>query len=271
MTQHYTIGLDFGTELARAVLVRVDDGEIVASAVCDYPNGVIDELLPGGNAALPPNWALQDPRDWLFAMERLVPRLLTNSGVAPDVVIGIGIDFTSCTILPTTADGMPLCMTSGWEVNPHAWPKLWKHHAAQPQADRINAVAHDRKERFINRYGGKVSSEWLIPKALQVLEEAPAAYRAADRILEGGDWIVWQLCGREMRNACAAGYKACWHRVEGYPNADFLSAVNPGLDDLHDKLSAQVYPPGARRARAYLGLGRAAGAALRYRRGHSHH
>src|SRR5207302_2489000 len=157
-----------------------------------------------------------------------------------------GVDFTSCTILPTTEDGTPLCTLPEWATNPHAWPKLWKHHAAQRQADRVNAVAHQRGESFIKRYGGKVSSEWLIPKALQILEEAPQVYEAADRIIEGGDWLVWQLCGQEKRNACAAGYKACWNRQDGYPSPAFLGSVHPGLAGVASKQGQGDFAPGAR-------------------------
>src|SRR5436305_10909504 len=153
MAERYTSGLDFGTESARAVLVRVGDGAVVASAVAEYPHGVIDMRLPVGGAALPPEWALQNPRDWLLALEQMVPDALAESGVAPASVVGIGVDFTSCTILPTTADGIPLCTLAAWADAPHAWPKLWKHHAAQPQADRINDMAHERGEAFIERYG----------------------------------------------------------------------------------------------------------------------
>ncbi len=184
----YTIGLDFGTESGRAVLMRVSDRCVVAGAIYQYPDGVIDTRLPSGEPSLPPEWALQNPRDWLGALEFAVPELLKESGVSPEAVIGIGIDFTACTVLPTTADGIPLCMIKEWEGVPHAWPKLWMHHAAQPQADRVNALAHERGESFIKRYGGKISSEWLIHKALQILEEAPDVYAAADRIIEGGGY-----------------------------------------------------------------------------------
>jgi L-ribulokinase len=239
----YAVGLDFGTESGRAVLVDLADGTLVASAVYHYPDGVIDTRLPTGGPELPSEWALQNPRDWLATVEHTIPQLIAESGIDPAAIVGIGVDFTSCTVLPTTADDTPLCMLGEWASQPHAWPKLWKHHAAQPQADRINEVAQERGEGFIKRYGGKVSSEWLIPKALQILEEAPEVYQAADRIIEGGDWIIWQLCGQEKRNACAAGYKACWNRQEGYPSAAFLGASHPGLAHLADKLGP-VYPPG---------------------------
>ena len=147
--------------------------------------------------------------------------------------------------LPTTTDGIPLCTLDAYRRRPHAWAKLWKHHAAQPQADRVNELASARNEPWLARYGGKISSEWLIPKALQMLEEAPDLYAAADRIAEGGDWVVWQLTGRLARNACAAGYKATWHKVDGFPSTDFLAALHPDLTDLYrDKLAGPVIAPG---------------------------
>src|SRR4029077_1438609 len=102
----------------------------------------------------------------------------------------------SCTILPVDAGGRPLCLSPAWAARPHAWVTLWKHHASQPQADRINELAARRGEAFLADYGGKTSSEWLVAKALQVLEEDPEVYGATAAFVEGGDWIVGQLGGR---------------------------------------------------------------------------
>ncbi len=241
----YTLGLDFGTESARAVLVDVATGETVATAVHPYGDGVIDEVLPGSNVALAPDWALQNPDDWLAALEATIPTVLAESSIRPESVIGLGVDFTACTVLPTTAGGAPLCTLDAYRERPHAWAKLWKHHAAQPQADRANELALARDESWLPRYGGKISSEWLMPKALQMLEEAPDLYAAADHIVEGADWIVWMLTDTLARNACAAGYKATWHKTDGFPSTDFLAALHPDLADLYrDKLAGPVIAPG---------------------------
>ena len=241
----YSLGLDFGTESARAVLVDVAIGETVATAVHPFADGVIDEQLPGSGAVLPPDWALQNPADWLAALERVVSAVLAESRVAPEDVVGLGLDFTACTVLPTRADGTPLAELEEFRVQPHAWTKLWKHHAAQPQADRVNQLAAARGEGWLSRYGGKISSEWLLPKALQLLEEAPEIYRAAARLVEGADWVVWQLTGQLARNACAAGYKAIWHKEEGFPSRDFLGELHPELQDLYgEKLAGEVVGPG---------------------------
>ena len=136
----YTIGVDFGTESGRAVIVEVGTGREVASAVYAYRNGVIDEKLPESGVTLEPDWALQDPEDYLRVFQKAIPLALAQSGVDAAEVIGVGIDFTACTMLPVKADGTPLCTLPEWRAVPHAWVKLWKHHAAQPEADQINGA-----------------------------------------------------------------------------------------------------------------------------------
>lgn len=242
----YTIGIDFGTESGRVLLVDTRDGREVATAVIPYANGVIDEQLPESGVRLPPEWALQDPNDYVEVVKQGVPAVLKESGVSPDEVAGIGIDFTSCTMLPTKADGTPLSNLPEWRANPHAWVKLWKHHASQPQADKINEVARQRGESWLQLYGGKISSEWFFSKALQILEEAPEVYEAADRLIEAADWIVWQLTGVETRNACTAGYKAIVQ--DGvFPSRDYFAALDPRFADVVDtKMSREFLPLGAK-------------------------
>ena len=209
--QKYALGVDFGTESGRAVLVEVSTGREVSTAVYTYHNKVIDEYLPvSPPVRLEPEWALQDPEDYIRTFQNTVPAVLEESGVDPADVIGLGIDFTACTMMPVKADGTPLCMLPEYRRNPHAWVKLWKHHAAQPEADEINTIARHRGEGWLDRYGGKISSEWFFSKTLQILNEAPEIYQAADRLIEAADWAVWQLCGVETRNSCTAGYKALW-------------------------------------------------------------
>jgi len=208
MASRYAVGIDFGTESGRAVLVDVADGREVATAVYRYANGVIDAALPApdDDVRLAPDWALQDPEDYLRTLQATVPRTLADAGVDPSDVIGVGIDFTACTMLPTTADGTPLCQLPDLRREPHAWVKLWKHHAGQPEADRINAVARERGEDWLPRYGGRISSEWFFSKSLQILDEAPAVYATADRLIEASDWVIWRMTGVETRNSCTAGY-----------------------------------------------------------------
>ena len=124
VSSKYAVGVDFGTESGRAVLVDVSTGRELASSVHPYANGVIDETLPGTTIALEPDWALQDPNDYLEVFKTTIPAVLAESGVNPNDVIGIGFDFTACTMLPTTADGTPLCFLPEWRNTPHAWVKL---------------------------------------------------------------------------------------------------------------------------------------------------
>ncbi|WP_033344416.1 ribulokinase [Catenuloplanes japonicus] len=237
------IGVDYGTLSGRAVVVRVSDGAELASAVFEYPHAVLERTLPGSSVRLAPDTALQVPEDYREVLRRTVPAALASAGVPASAVIGIATDFTACTVLPTLADGTPLNEVAGFADRPHAYTKLWKHHAAQPQADRINALAHERKEPWINRYGGKISSEWEFAKGLQVLEEDPAVYAAAERWIEAADWIVWQLTGVESRNVCTAGYKGIY-QDGGWPSSDFLGALNPDFSGFVDKLRLDLSPLG---------------------------
>ncbi len=257
----YAIGIDFGTESGRALLVDVADGREVTTAVHSYANGVIDERLPGNGARLEPDWALQDPNDYLEVFRQAVPAVLKQSGVDAADVIGVGIDFTACTMMPAKADGTPLCFLPEHRGHPHAWVKLWKHHAAQPEANKLNQIARDLGYRFLDRYGGKISSEWFFPKSWQILDEAPETYQAADRLLEAADWVVWQLAGVEKRNTCTAGYKAIWSKREGFPPDAFFKALDPRLEHIVDeKMSRTLYPLGAKaggltaQAAAWTGL-----------------
>ncbi len=241
MNKKYAIGVHYGSLSGRAVLVDVSNGEELAVSVLPYPHAVMDEYLPDGKTKLAPDWALQHPKDYLDVLSTTIPDVLEQSGVDAADVIGIGIDFTACTVLPVLADGSPLCFLPQYQSNPHAYVKLWKHHAAQKQANELNHIAQERGEEFLARYGGKISSEWMVPKVWQLLEEAPEIYEKMDRFIEAADWVVWQLCGKETRNSCTAGYKALWNKEKGFPSNDFYKALNPGLEHFVDeKLSRHI-------------------------------
>ncbi|CAG7643335.1 ribulokinase [Paenibacillus allorhizosphaerae] len=247
MSKKYAIGVDYGTESGRAVLVDLADGTEVADHVTPYPHGVIDERLPGSGIRLEHDWALQHPGDYLEVLRRSVPEVIRLSGVQPEEVIGLGIDFTACTMLPVDAQGEPLCFDPSLQTNPHSWVKLWKHHAAQAEANRINEVAAARGEAFLPRYGGKISSEWMLAKAWQILNEAPDIYERTDLFLEAADWVVFQMSGQVARNSCTAGYKANWHKREGFPNAAFFKELDPRLESLADtKLRGNIFPLGTK-------------------------
>jgi L-ribulokinase len=242
----HVIGVDFGTLSGRAVVVRVSDGAELGSAVHPYEHAVVERTLPATGEQLPPDWALQMPGDWVQVLKTAVPEALAASGVDPATVIGIGTDFTACTVLPTLADGTPLSDLEQFRTRPHAYPKLWKHHAAQPHADRINALAEERGETWLARYGGRISSEWEFAKALQLLEEDPEVYAATERWVEAADWIIWQLSGAYLRNACTAGYKGIYQDGR-YPSREYLAALNPAFETfVEDKLEHEIGQLGAR-------------------------
>jgi L-ribulokinase len=226
--ERYVIGVDYGTLSGRALVVRVSDGAELGSGVHEYRHAVMESTLAASGATLPPEWALQAPSDYIDVLKVAVPTALAEAGIDPAKVIGIATDFTACTVLPVLADGTPLNELPEFARRPHAYVKLWKHHAAQGQADRINALAASRGESWLPRYGGLISSEWEFAKGLQVLEEDPEVYERMDHFVEAADWIVWQLSGNYVRNACTAGYKGILQDGE-YPSEDFLGALNPGF------------------------------------------
>ena len=246
----HVIGVDFGTLSARAILIDARNGREVASAVHEYADGAIEHTLPGKKARLPARTALQNPADHLTALEKTIPALLRKSRISGDQVAAVGTDFTSCTVLPVQSDGTPLCFDKRLAGNLHAWPKLWKHHAAQPEADAINELGVKRGEAFIPAYGGKYSSEWFFSKVLETARQAPEVYRAAGYFTEACDWIVWQLTGQQTRNVSAAGFKGMRvHRKGGdwtYPSEDFFGALHPALKEVaSEKLGGEVVQLGS--------------------------
>ena len=242
----YVIGLDFGTLSGRASLVDTADGRVLASAVYDYPHAVMDTALPCG-APLPPDWALQHPEDYLDVLDHTIPAILRETDVSPADVIGIGLDVTASTAMPCKADGTPLCLLSEYENHPHAYVKLWKHHAASEQASAMTRVAEKRGEWWLPAYGGKVSSEWSLPKLWQIMAEAPEIYAAMDCWVEATDWIVWQLCGTWAQNSCCAGYKCMYDTELGFPSEDYFAALDERLRHVvSQKLYAPVVPIGTR-------------------------
>ncbi|MCG6155736.1 ribulokinase [Rubinisphaera margarita] len=247
--QKVSLGLDFGTLSVRALLVSLDGTEL-ASEVVNYEHGQLIETLPGTGEKLPAEFALQHPQDWIDSAAEAVKKAVQKSGVAAEQIIGIGVDFTSCTMLPAAADGRPLCLLPEFAGEKYAWPKLWKHHAAQPETDRLNEVARERNESWLARYGGIIGLEWFFPKILETLTHAPHVYDATEVWLEAGDWFVWQLVGGEAnslpRSTCQAGYKAMWHAEEGFPSSEYFEAVDSRMANVVDKMPGRFCPPGSK-------------------------
>ncbi len=243
----FTIGVDFGTQSARAVVVDVGTGGLAGEAVVDYPLGVVDDVFPVTGEPLPDAWALHDADGYLFALERAVRAAVADAGADRDDIIGIAVDATSCTVVPVSAENTPLSSLSRFRGRPHAWTKLWKHHAAQSQANRINDLASRRPGCDLAAYDGSVSSEWMLPKTLEIFECDREVFDAAAQFLDAGDWITSTLVGATVRSAQAAGFKAN-HRIEasGYPAASFLDELAPGFDAVLDRLAGELHAPGSR-------------------------
>jgi L-ribulokinase len=271
----YSFGFDFGTESVRALLVDISNGNVAGQSAEKYPFGVIDDRLPTSSTLaagekLPADYALQHPGDWLESMGVACWAAMAQAGAAPDDVVGIGVDFTSCTMLPALRDGTPLCLVPRYSAVPLAWPRLWKHHGAKAETDRINRVARERNEDWLSRYGGVIGLEWFFPKVLETLAHEPDAYAAAEVWLEAGDWLVWQLvdgpfpnCSAErlVRSTCQAGYKAMWNAKTGFPSAEYFAAVHPAMADVvRKKMPGKMMAPGQRagglnaHTAVYLGL-----------------
>ncbi|SFP84241.1 FGGY family carbohydrate kinase [Salibacterium halotolerans] len=227
----YTIGIDFGTLSGRAVVMDTRNGTKLAAAAADYPHAVLDDELPQ-QIKLGDDWALQHPGDYIHVLKTAVPEAVQQSGVPKEDVIGIAIDFTACTMISVSVDNEPLCLKEEWNDHPHSWVKLWKHHAAQPHANRLNEVLEQKPPDILSRYGGKLSSEWMIAKIMQVVEEAPEVYEEADQFLEAADWVTSQMTGIVRKNSCTAGYKAIWHKREGYLDKETLKAISMMMDPL---------------------------------------
>lgn len=245
--EKYTIGIDFGTLSARAVVAGVSNGEIIGTSVMDYPHGVMDKALTAGDGrALPHDFALQVPADYIEVMTTVVPEAVREAGIDPATVIGIGIDVTSATVIVTDAEGTPICENPEFVNNPHAYVKLWKHHGAQDQVERIVALAKERNASWLSRYGGTLSSEMLLPKSLETLEKAPEVYAATAEIIDILDWLTWNLTGELTYAAGSSGYKRMYQDGE-YVSREFLEALNPEFGGaFEEKMSHAVMPLGAR-------------------------
>ncbi len=246
MKHLYSIGLDFGTESLRAIVVRLPDGEEAGSSVVPYPRGVITEKLPTGEK-LPPFFALQDPGDYIQSMEKAVREALSTGGIDGRKVVGIGVDFTACTPLPVLKDGTPLCFLEEFKNEPHAWVKLWKHHGAVEEAALLNRVFKAQNAGWLKKYGGTLNLEWKLPKMLETWKKAPRVLEKAERFIEASDWIVWQLTGKEVRGSCAAGYKGTW-LGDGYPPDEQLKEIDPEFPKLVHKLLGHSFLPGGKKA-----------------------
>lgn len=233
----YALGLDYGTLSVRALLLDLETGAEAATCVFEYPHGVITKALPCGTV-LPEGFALEHPQDFLDGLEYVVHGVM--QGIAPEQVVGIGLDITSATVLFTDEKGVPLCLKPEFADRPHAWMKLWKHHGALEEAARLQAVAEERGESWLNYYGGWISSELFLPKAVETAVKDPEVFAATFNILEAADWIVWVLTGEMTRSITLAGCNSNYRVDTGYPSAAYFKAAYPEAEKLPEKLVGKM-------------------------------
>ncbi|MBQ8850488.1 MAG: ribulokinase [Clostridia bacterium] len=227
----YTVGIDFGTLSGRAVLMDVESGEIAATSVCEYKHGVIDRELPSGKR-LPPRTALQDASDYTEVLSTTLRAVMAEVKADPCQVVGIGIDFTGCTMLPVDENMRPLMFDEKYKDEPHAYVKLWKHNSATKEGDDINSLAAERGEKWLYAHGGKTSAEWMFAKILQIQREAPEIYERTHLFLNSADWVTYLLTGEITHSVNIAEAKELWSEEDGFPSREFFEKLCPEMKDI---------------------------------------
>lgn len=246
MSAQYSIGLDYGTNSVRALVVNVANGREVGTAVWPYSHGTAGVIL-----ARDPNLARQHPEDYLTGAEKTIKAALQAArkavpGFRPEQVIGIGVDTTGSTPLPVDAAGRPLAFQKRFANNPAAMAWLWKDHTGVAEAAEITALAAKIRPQYLAKCGGTYSSEWFFSKILRCLRTSPQVFAAAHSWVECADWIPAALTGTEAPDrltigVCAAGHKAMFNdQWGGYPDKEFLAALDPQLGELRDRLRPQA-------------------------------
>lgn len=237
----YSIGLDYGTESCRATLLNLQTASIVAIVECVYPHGVIAEKL--GETKLKNNLIVQQPADYIYCMQSLIGELLEGQQIEKEAIKAIGIDFTSCTVLPVDAQFNPLCQDEVFQQQPQAHAKLWKSHSAFLEAAHITDMLANHP--YLQKYGGTISSEWLLPKLLELKNDAPEVFNACTYFMEAGDWLASKLTNRLVRSSCQAGFKGLWQKEAGFLDEATLQAIDPSFANLYEtKLAGDVKAAG---------------------------
>ncbi|WP_318509142.1 FGGY family carbohydrate kinase [Bacillus sp. T3] len=233
----YSIGIDYGSESGRVLIVNITTGEIKGMQVIPYRHGVITETLPNSSKKIPKGSALQHPNDYIEVLEQGIPLAISKAGIKPEQIIGLGIDVTSSTLITVDETLKPLCLHKEWQDSHHAWLKLWKHHHTKTQTEKIYKLATQRKEKWMRRLGYNISEEWAVPKMLEVFEDAPDVYNATTYFIEAVDWLVSILTSTLIRNNCSLGFKTFWSETDGFPeeffkelNLEFGSTILSKLD-----------------------------------------
>ena len=244
----YAIGLDYGTNSCRSLIVNLETGTEVASHVFNYPSGQMGVIVDPHD----PNVARQRPADYRTGLTEIVVAGLAKARAAEpafsaDQVIGIGVDTTGSTPIPVDRSGVPLAFSSVFEDNPNAQAWLWKDHTSHAEASEITALAAKIRPQYLAKCGGTYSSEWFWAKVLHCKRVDPDVFGAAFSFVELCDWIPALLVGDEnplalKRSVCAAGHKALYARAwNGLPDKEFLTALDPALAALRDRLYETAY------------------------------
>ncbi len=234
----YTIGLDYGTNSVRALLVDVRDGGEIATSVFDYPSGNAGVLEDPRD----PNLARQNPGDYIEGAYTTIRGVLDQSKIDPAEVIGIGVDTTGSSPIPVDASNVPLALLPDFKDDLAAYCWLWKDHTSFAEATEITERARGRGEPYLAKCGGTYSSEWFWSKILHCARTAPAVFAAAYSWVELADWVPSFLTGKKrpediVRGVCAAGHKAMYAAAwGGLPSRDFLSSLDPALGGLRTRL-----------------------------------
>jgi L-ribulokinase len=240
MRRLFSIGVDYGTESGRVLLINVQSGNIVGTVVIPYAHGVInskDDRIP---YVSPVGAAIQDPNDYLEVLLKGIPKILDETKIESSQIIGIGFDFTSSTVLPVDEFHVPLCLNPAFKTNHHAWVKLWKHRLSVPVKDEMYDLAKQGHANWFRRLGQNISEEWAIPKIYETYLKAPDVFDAATYFIEAGDWITTTLTGELTRNNCALGFKTLWTEEDGFPIDYFCSLDAHFGHSLPNKLAGRV-------------------------------
>ena len=254
----YTVGADFGTLSVRAVLAETATGKEILSVERKYPHGVMTRFLPDGTA-LPPDHALQIPEDYYSCLGDAVRTLMRDSGVKKEDVIGLGLDCTADTSLFVDEQNRPMCAQERFSACPSAYVRMWKHHGAEQEARDIRKAAEKSAPELLECYGGRVFSEWMLPKLLESCRRAPDLVECADRYVQIGDWLVSCLTGSTARSASHAGFKN-FRTEKGYPEEEFLVSLHPLMRRFFHLNRGELLVPGSRaggltrEGAAFLGL-----------------
>ena len=222
----YTLGVDFGSLSARAVICRVRDGEVIAQHERAYPHAVMTDVLPDGTK-IPAGFFLQHPLDYVLALEESVRGAMALSQLEKEQIIGLALDFTGCTILPLDESGEPLCLKEEFQSHPHAYVNMWKQRNALREAAEMEEVIRQHESDLLKCFGGRVAPEMLPCKVLKTLREDPEVFAAADRFVEAHEYMLSVLTGEAVRNTSMAAVKSFWHEDSGYP--EYLGEVHPAL------------------------------------------